>query len=67
MSAQNQIKVAVSVVENHLAGADSRAAYWAVELGIRLDMPEDHKPGDIANKFLLTVRRSLEAANDTVT
>lgn len=43
---------AKGVVENYLAGADSRAAYWAVVLNVKLGVPDDHEPGDIARKLL---------------
>lgn len=43
---------AKGVVENYLAGADSRAAYWAVVLNVQLGVPEHHEPGEIALKLL---------------
>ena len=54
-----EAKLAKGVVENYLAGADDRAAYWAVQLdlklGIDVDEPSNNKPGFIANRFIEVV------------
>lgn len=59
---RNEAELAKGVVESYLAGADSRAAYWAVELGIKLGIegePGDHKPGHIANRFVEAIDEYL--------
>lgn len=58
---KDEAKLAKGIVESYLAGADDRAAYWAVELGIELgpdvdiEEPSNNKPGAIANKFIEVV------------
>jgi len=60
---KDEAKLAKGVVENYLAGADDRAAYWAVQLdmklGIDIDEPSNHVPGFIANRFIEVVNKCL--------
>lgn len=56
---KDEAKLAKGVVENYLAGADSRAAYWAVQLDIKLGITGDAPPGHIANRFIEVVNEHL--------
>ncbi len=60
---KDEAKMAKGVVENYLAGADDRAAYWAVQLDIKLgidvDEPSNQAPGFIANRFIEVVNEHL--------
>lgn len=58
---KDEAQLAKGVVESYQAGADSRAAYWAVELDLKLGIGEDHKPGDIAARFIEVVNEALGA------